>query len=40
MSWINRFLLANCSHILGALLLLIALLCGIQIGGTDPAPTA
>jgi hypothetical protein len=32
MSWINRFLLANCSHILGALLLLIALLCGIQIG--------
>ena len=32
MNWINRFLLANWSHILDALLLLMALLCGIQIG--------
>ena len=32
MNWINRFLLANWSHILDALLLLIALLCGMQIG--------
>ena len=32
MNWINRFLLANCSHIFDALLLTMALLCGIQIG--------
>lgn len=32
MSWLNRFLFANWSHILDALLLLMALLCGIQIG--------
>ena len=32
MSWLNRFLLANWSHILDALLLLMALLCGMQMG--------
>ena len=32
MNWINRFLLANWSHIFDALLLTIALLSGIQIG--------
>ena len=32
MNWFNRFLLANWSHILDALLLLIALLCGMQMG--------
>ena len=32
MNWINRFLLANWSHILDALLLLMAMLCGIQMG--------
>ena len=32
MSWFNRFLLANWSHILDALLLLTALLCGMQMG--------
>jgi hypothetical protein len=32
MNWFNRFLLANWSHILEALLLLIALLCGMQMG--------
>ncbi|MBD8051751.1 hypothetical protein [Limnohabitans radicicola] len=32
MNWLNRFLLANWSHILDALLLLIALLCGMQMG--------
>jgi hypothetical protein len=32
MNWINRFLLANWSHILDALLLLMALLCGMQMG--------
>ena len=32
MNWLNRFLLANWSHILDALLLLMALLCGIQMG--------
>lgn len=32
MNWINRFLLANWSHIFDALLLTMALLCGIQIG--------
>ena len=32
MNWINRFLLANWSHILDALLLLLALLCGMQMG--------
>lgn len=32
MNWFNRFLLANWSHILEALLLLMALLCGIQVG--------
>ena len=32
MSWFNRFLLANWSHILDALLLLTALLCGVQMG--------
>jgi hypothetical protein len=31
-SWFNRFLLANWSHILDALLLLTALLCGVQMG--------
>ena len=32
MNWIYRFLLANWSHVLDALLLLMALLCGMQIG--------
>ena len=32
MNWLNRFLLANWSHILDAFLLLIALLCGMQMG--------
>lgn len=32
MIWINRFLLANWSHIFDALLLTMALLCGIQVG--------
>ena len=32
MNWISRFLLANWSHIFDALLLTMALLCGIQIG--------
>ena len=32
MSWFNRFLLANWSHILDAFLLLTALLCGMQMG--------
>jgi len=32
MNWLNRFLLANFSHILDALLLLMALLSGIQMG--------
>lgn len=32
MSWLNRFLLANWSHLLDALLLLAALLCGMQMG--------
>ena len=32
MNWFNRFLLANWSHILDALLLLTALLCGMQMG--------
>ena len=32
MNWINRFLLSNWSHIFDALLLTMALLCGIQIG--------
>lgn len=32
MNWLTRFLLANWSHILDALLLLIALLCGMQMG--------
>jgi hypothetical protein len=32
MTWLSRFLLANWSHILNALLLLMALLCGMQIG--------
>ena len=32
MTWLNRFLLANWSHILNALLLLMALLCGMQMG--------
>jgi hypothetical protein len=31
-SWLSRFLLANWSQILDALLLLMALLCGMQIG--------
>jgi len=31
-NWFNRFLLANWSHILDALLLLTALLCGMQMG--------
>lgn len=32
MTWLNRFLLANWSHIFDALLLTLALMCGIQIG--------
>jgi hypothetical protein len=32
MTWLNRFLLGNWSHILYALLMTMALLCGIQIG--------
>lgn len=32
MNWFTRFLLANWSHILDALLLLTALLCGMQMG--------
>lgn len=32
MTWLSRFLLANWSHILNALLLLMALLCGMQMG--------
>ena len=32
MNWLNRFMLANWSHILDALLLLLALLCGMQMG--------
>lgn len=32
MNWINRFLLANWSHIFDGLLLTLALLCGIQVG--------
>ncbi len=32
MTWLNRFLLVNWSHILDALLLTLALVCGIQIG--------
>ena len=32
MNWLNRFLLSNWSHILDALLLLVALLCGMQMG--------
>ena len=32
MNWINRFLLDNWSHIFDALLLTLALLCGIQVG--------
>lgn len=32
MNWINRFLLANWSHIFDALLLTMAFLCGIQTG--------
>ena len=34
MSWLSRFMLANWSHILGALILLIALLFGMQIGAS------
>jgi hypothetical protein len=34
MSWLIRFMLANWSHILGALILLIALLFGMQIGAS------
>ena len=32
MNWLNRFLLANWSHILDAFLLLAAFLCGMQVG--------
>lgn len=32
MNWLYRFMLANLSHILDALLLLLALLCGMQMG--------
>ena len=32
MNWLNRFMLANWLHILNALLLLMALLCGMQMG--------
>lgn len=32
MNWLNRFLLANWSHILDGILLLAALLCGMQMG--------
>ena len=32
MNWLNRFLLANWSHIFDALLLTMALLCGMQVG--------
>jgi hypothetical protein len=32
MTWLSRFLLANWSHILNALILLMALLCGMQMG--------
>lgn len=32
MNWLNRFLLANLSHILDAFLLLAALLCGMRVG--------
>jgi len=32
MNWLSRFMLANWSHIFDALLLSMALLCGIQIG--------
>ncbi len=32
MNWLNRFLLANWSHLLDAILLLVALLCGMQMG--------
>ncbi len=32
MNWLNRFMLANWSHIVDALLLLLALLCGMQMG--------
>ncbi|PUE33221.1 hypothetical protein [Limnohabitans sp. Hippo4] len=34
MSWLSRFTLANWSHILGALILLIVLLFGMQIGAS------
>ena len=34
MNWLNRFMLANWSHILGALILLISLLFGMQIGAS------
>lgn len=34
MSWLSRFMLANWSHILGALILLIALVFGMQIGAS------
>lgn len=34
MSWLGRFMLANWSHILGALILLMALLCGMQMGAS------
>ncbi len=34
MSWLSRFMLANWSHILGALILLISLLFGMQIGAS------
>ena len=32
MNWLNRFMLANWSHILNAFFLLMALLCGMQMG--------
>ena len=34
MSWLSRFMLANWSHVLGALILLISLLFGMQIGAS------
>ena len=34
MNWLNRFMLANWSHVLGALILLISLLFGMQIGAS------
>ncbi len=32
MTWLSRFLLGNWSHVLNALLLIMALLCGMQMG--------